>query len=367
MSEEHTPSPPLAGFPSPGRFLGCLLGGAVGDALGYPIEFVHSAEEIMRRYGATPPRMLDYTGHGPLISDDTQMTLFTAEGLIRGKERWNAGGICNLTGCVHRAYQRWLLTQGDELVAGEGHMVRSGWLWQQRGLWQRRAPGVTCLSALASGVDGSVENPPNDSKGCGAVMRSAPFGLAAMDREWAFRESRDAAALTHGHPSGFLTAAYFASLVFDVSRGSSLTVAMDAADQLLVSERGHEETAAVIARVRALAGEGPPTANKLEMVGDGWIGEEALGIALLCALTTDGSSPRAVAETLWRSVAHGGDSDSTGSLTGNLLGAMFGVECLPPAWAEVVELRDVVERVARDLHTVFTGDEDVVVNGYPPN
>ena len=115
--------------------------------------------------------------------------------------------------------------------------------------------------------------------------------------------ARDAAALTHGHPSGYLSAAYFASLVFDVSRGSSLTDAMHAADGLLAGERGHEETAAVIAKVRSLAGGGPPSASTLETIGGGWVGEEALGI----------------------------------------------------------------ERVARDLHEVITGDEDVVVHGYPPN
>src|SRR5690606_6418819 len=67
-----------------GRFLGCLLGGAVGDALGAPVEFMKRAE-ILRRFG--PKGITQYApAYGGLgrITDDTQMTLFTAEGLIRG-------------------------------------------------------------------------------------------------------------------------------------------------------------------------------------------------------------------------------------------------------------------------------------------
>ena len=370
------PSPPGDGTPPPGvppvdRYLGCLLGGALGDALGYPVEFVRSAAEIVRRHGEGAPERLDYAGRPALISDDTQMTLFTAEGLIRGKLRWADRGFCNLTGCMHRAYLRWRLTQGEgpppagEASVDDGGHITSGWLWREPRLWHRRDPGETCLSALASEKEATVEAPPNDRKGCGAVMRSAPFGLVMYDREGAFREARDAAVLTHGHPSGYLSAAYFASVVFDVSRGMPLGEAMREADGLLARETGHEESAAIIAQVRTLAAAGRPTVGSIEAIGEGWVAEEALGIALLCALTVTDSSPRAVAESLWRSVAHAGDSDSTGSLTGNLLGAMFGVECLPTAWLNALELRDVTERLARDLHAASSEEYKALWKHYP--
>ena len=97
------------------------------------------------------------------------------------------------------------------------------------------------------------------------------------------------------------------------------------------------------------------------------MGEEALGIALLCAMTTESGTPAAVAASLWRAVAHGGDSDSIGSLVGNLLGAMYGVEALPSAWLEDLELQEVIEGVARDLHTTCILGLEPDFRRYPPN
>lgn len=341
----------MLGNPPPlSRVTGCLLGGAVGDALGYPIEFIGSAADITRTYGASPPGLLAYARRPAVVSDDTQMTLFTAEGLIRAAQRRNDRGGVGVTDCVLRAYQRWLATQD----AFEAAVELDGWLVRERRLWHRRAPGNSCLSALCALAGTArvptVEDRINDSKGCGGIMRSAPFGLVTRDRSWAFREARDAAALTHGHPSGYLSAAYFAAVICDVAQGAPLPEAMNAADALLAREPQHEETANAVVQGKALAAAGPPSPEAIEGYGGGWVGEEALAISLAVALTTAGPSSTATAEALWRAVAHGGDSDSTGSMVGNLLGAMHGVECLPTAWVAEVDLRDVVERVARDLH-----------------
>jgi ADP-ribosylglycohydrolase len=348
------------------RFVGCLLGGAIGDALGYPIEFERETARILGKYGAVPPARLAYAGPA-LVSDDTQMTLFTAEGLIRVYLRGAERGIWHPPSFLQTSYRRWYVTQ----VAASPEAARvdhPGWLMGERRLFARRAPGNTCLKALAGKSDDcpTVESPPNDSKGCGAVMRSAPIGLCSRTRAEAFELGRDAAVVTHGHPSGYLSAAYFASVIHDLARSLDLPGAMAHADALLAGERGHEEMAAVIARVRALAPGGPPSPATIESLGGGWVGEEALGIALLCALTARDSSPAAFADALWRSVAHSGDSDSTGSLTGNLLGAMHGQACLPAAWRAEVELADVAERLARDLHAVWIdGKEDLDRQDYP--
>jgi ADP-ribosylglycohydrolase len=104
----------------------------------------------------------------------------------------------------------------------------------------------------------------------------------------------------------------------------------------------------------------------IERLGGGWVGEEALAIALFCALTAGGSDTGSVAAALWRACAHAGDSDSTGSLTGNLLGAMLGVEALPRAWLEDLELRDVIESVALDLHAACVLGREPDPKRYPP-
>jgi len=95
-----------------GRFTGCLLGGAVGDALGAPVEFMKRTE-ILRRFG--PNGITAYVpAYGGLgtITDDTQMTLFTAEGLLRGWVRGCFKGITTYPGMTAHAYLRWLQTQG---------------------------------------------------------------------------------------------------------------------------------------------------------------------------------------------------------------------------------------------------------------
>lgn len=245
-----------------------------------------------------------------------------------------------------------------------------GWLLDVPALHAQRAPGNTCLGALAKSRGDeqcpSVTTPPNDSKGCGAVMRSAPIGLAARDVETAFALARDAAVLTHGHPSGYLSAAYFAAVIHGVARDIPLPRAMTTADALLRKEPGGDEITNVLARARSLAIR-PLTRHAIEQLGGGWVGEEALAIALLCALTTLDGSPQSVATSLWRSVAHAGDSDSTGSLTGNLLGAMFGLGALPKAWVQNVELSEVIERLAVDLHTSTVLQFEPDVRRYPPN
>jgi ADP-ribosylglycohydrolase len=96
------------------HFTGCLLGGAVGDALGAPVEFLN-IREIRNRYG--PSGITDYDvayGRRGAITDDTQMTLFTAEGMLRADARWHLKGICYPPSVIHHAYIRWLHTQGEQ-------------------------------------------------------------------------------------------------------------------------------------------------------------------------------------------------------------------------------------------------------------
>ena len=155
------------------RFRGCLIGGAVGDALGAPVEFI-SHDEIVRCFGSQGIR--DYVpAYGVLgaITDDTQMTLFTAEGLLRANVRERMRGLTTYSGVTDHSYLRWLETQGIKAPVEIG---RDGWLWKQEALHHRRAPGNTCLSALKS-KKGFGDAARNDSKGCGGVMRVAPIGM----------------------------------------------------------------------------------------------------------------------------------------------------------------------------------------------
>jgi ADP-ribosylglycohydrolase len=107
----------------------------------------------------------------------------------------------------------------------------------------------------------------------------------------------------------------------------------------------HEECLAAIETALSLAAQARPAAGVVESLGEGWVAEEALAIAFYCSLVAAD-----FASGVRLAVNHGGDSDSTGAIAGNLLGACLGEEAIPRAWREAVELRDVIERIADELH-----------------
>ncbi|HEV7862426.1 MAG TPA: ADP-ribosylglycohydrolase family protein [Acidimicrobiia bacterium] len=317
---------------------GCLLGGAVGDALGAMVEF-DSIAEIRSRYG--PAGLVDFPPEGGRITDDTQMTLFTAEGLIRARRRFEARRWDHAVDELWAAYRRWLDTQGEGPAASDG-----GGLAAEPLLRQRRAPGKTCLSALAGNEPGFVELPVNDSKGCGGVMRVAPVGLVSPRPSGLGIAS---AALTHGHPSGYLAAGAAADIIARLQAGQGLRPAAEAAIDAVSDWQGHEETVAAVRHALTLAGKEPkPSPEAVAALGQGWVAEEALAIAVYCALTGETFEAAVLA-----AVNHSGDSDSTGAITGNLLGAAGGRSAVPETWVAALAERAVVERVAGELSACF--------------
>lgn len=305
-----------------------------------------SLAEIRRQHG--PDGVTDLVaGDWPAgsITDDTQMTLFTAEAMIRALHRFNDRGLASPAAMARRAYLRWLHTQGEPIH----EEVLDGWLVGVKGLCARRAPGTTCLSALRSGGYGERDAPVNDSKGCGGVMRVAPVGLALRDP---FPAGCEVAAVTHGHPTGQLAAGCLADLVKKLLEGMGLRDATDAAATRLAKERGHEETTAAVEKALSLADKGGPSASRVESLGGGWVAEEALAIGLYCALTA-----RDFEHGVLLAVNHSGDSDSTGSIAGNLLGLIHGEARIPKRWLERLELRDVITEIADDLWAHFSREE----------
>ncbi|MBE3011711.1 ADP-ribosylglycohydrolase family protein [Microbispora sp. NEAU-D428] len=323
------------------RVLACLLGGAIGDALGNPVEFL-SLRRIRETYG--PDGLTGMVRHE--VTDDTQMTLFTTEGLIRALLH-GRGTVA----AVHDAYLRWLDTQDHPGPPPAGDdPVRTGWLREQNWLYARRAPGATCLSGLRTGVRPSADADAPDrtgpvnphSKGCGTVMRSAPFGFVSLRFEHAARCAR----ITHGHPAAGDAAGALALIIGGLAHGEDLRHAVGRALGRLGCEGG--ETAAALRSALDLAAAGAPSAEQVERLGGGWVAEEALAIAVYCALAAP--DPRTA---LLLAVNHSGDSDSTGAICGNILGAWHGAEALPAEWAAVVEGRGTITDIAGDFAEVL--------------
>jgi ADP-ribosylglycohydrolase len=182
-------------------------------------------------------------------------------------------------------------------------------------------------------------------------MRSAPFGLAARTPEQAWQQAIAGAVLTHGHPSGYLSAAALAWIIRLLADGYPLSEAVHSAlDRLDQHGPDAAETSAALAAALDLAAAGPLAAETLQSLGGGWTGEEALAIAVYAALVH--TRPEGGADTraaLLDSVNHSGDSDSTGAICGNLLGAAHGLHALPAEWVDTVEAGALVLQSADQL------------------
>ncbi|MBR4867322.1 MAG: ADP-ribosylglycohydrolase family protein [Clostridia bacterium] len=336
------------------RYRGCLIGGAVGDALGYPVEF-WLEEEIFSHYGEKGITEYAIENGDVLISDDTQMTLFTANGLLLAAT--NGESLTNLNvypQYIGICYRDWLKTQRFEEFGVLPQ--RAAWLNNIPALNHPRAPGNTCISALFSPVLGSMDTPLNNSKGCGGVMRVAPIGLffdETTPPEEITRLGGEAAALTHGHELGYLPAAMLAQMIHRLTHyeGCTLLSAVeDAKDALLAyfpNSAAMEALMELVDRAVSLAtGHPMDDLDAIHLLGAGWVAEETLAIAIYCALRHETDFKAAVIAA----VNHEGDSDSTGAVTGNILGARLGLDAIPKKFLDRLELRDTILEIADDLY-----------------
>lgn len=337
------------------KFRGCLIGGAAGDALGYAVEFLSECF-IYAKFGET-----GITEYKPInglarISDDTQMTLFTANGLLYGITRGCVRGIMGPpSSYVAVAYREWYKTQ----IETYDHCNRefaTCWLLNVPELFAERAPGNTCMSAIDEGCCGTIEKPINGSKGCGGVMRVAPIGLYYGESNWDGMAvdllAADIAALTHGHEMGYIPAAMLAHIVRLVSHNDSITLKEAVLDSkkamktIFPKARYLPKFLRLIDKAVELSENCFDDLEAIHILGPGWCGDEALAVAVYCALKYADNFDKAIIAA----VNHSGDSDSTGAITGNILGAYLGLSGIPEKYTKNLELLDVITEIADDLY-----------------
>ena len=345
------------------KIQGCLIGGAAGDALGFVIEFMHY-RDIRQAFGPQGIRAYELENGKALISDDTQMTLFTADGLLYGETQMMLSG----TGggphtCVPLAYRDWLYTQ-DKNYKPEKII---SWLVNIPELNNYRAPGRTCLSALKSGKIGTMENPINHSCGCGGVMRVAPVGLFYgqyydnLTDENIIRYGAETAAVTHGHPWGYISAGLLALIIKKAAfSGEKLSkIVSESLDETKSVFGGNEYWNGfenLMQMAFELTGNDDDDGMNIAKLGEGWVGHETLAVAVYCALRYEHDFSRAIIAA----VNHDGDSDSTGAVCGNILGAYLGMEGIESKWKQNLELYDTIMEIASDLcdHCHMDGSGD---------
>lgn len=332
------------------KYIGCLLGGAVGDALGYPIEF-WDENQIFNKFGKTGIQNLEQTGYPSRISDDTQMSLFAANAIIYAKS--NQG---MLNDYLKTAYCEWLGTQGDSRGV-EDELHPKMWIFSDSRMHALRAPGNTCLSALKSLAGAQViKVAENNSKGCGTVMRAAPFGLSVHydpvysrgdDASVVYKMAQYDAMLTHGHPTAHATSAALALMVYEMVQHRP--TGQKSLGEVLSEICGNSsEVDVLLKKAISLAQDNSVSdLDAIHTLGEGWIAEEALAIAVFCAVRYQNDFAKAICTA----VNHKGDSDSTGAICGNILGAWLGKEKVENAFnINNLELSDVIIKIADDLY-----------------
>ena len=333
-------------IPKKSRVEGCIIGGAIGDALGVPVEFC-DLKTIKKYYGEEGVKELEIGMSGEAdFSDDTQLTIFTADGILKSiDEKFDPKKAPQIED-MYRSFMDWYITQTENFSS---ERAKQGWLSGSVGLYQRKAPGDTCLSALKSGHIGTIENPINTSKGSGGVMRVAPIGLIYnRNPEFAFNIAMDNAAITHGHPSGYLSAGFFAALIAYIVKGNNIEESVNKSLKILDKYQDNDEVKDKIILARKLSKTNIEPTEAIKQIGQGWTGEEAIGIAVYCAL----KSPYCYKTAVRMAVNHSGDSDTTGAITGNIMGALLGKDSIPKEWTERIQDKTLLTKLAQDISEV---------------
>ncbi|MBQ2540233.1 MAG: ADP-ribosylglycohydrolase family protein [Paludibacteraceae bacterium] len=352
------------------RIRGSLIGGAIGDALGYTVEF-WGRKQILSHYGEQGITEFELSSNGKaLVSDDTQMTLFTANGLLNWLNNNLRLSGAPITNFVENAYLDWYYTQtGKTNSADNGEERHYTWLHHLPELASRRAPGTTCMNACEALLAG--QQPVNSSKGCGGIMRVAPVGMMQASYVSAkgkkilsdlhlAEETAKIARITHLHPLGYLPAALLALLIVRVSLlapeevRSSITDIVQDVLEIVMQYENNDELRQITERAIQLANANIPDSDAIGILGEGWTGEEAWAIALYCVVRHIDSAKDAIIAA----VNHDGDSDSTGSIVGNIMGAIYGYKALKgerlfcPNGRELqdtLELSNIILALADDL------------------
>ena len=106
-----------------------------------------------------------------------------------------------------------------------------------------------------------------------------------------------------------------------------------------------DDLLALIRKAVALSKEDRNDLDAIRQLGEGWVAEETLAIGVYCALKYSDDFQKGIVAA----VNHDGDSDSTGAVAGNILGAFLGFDAIPQKYLDRLELKNVILEIAEDL------------------
>lgn len=297
----------------PSKFLGGMVGSALGDAIG-ELAFRGLGEASLRAEIARRD-VLVYT-------DDTAMAIGLAESITQ------AGRL-------------------DEKHLGDTFRANF-----QREPWRGYASGPPTLFSLVGRHGMSYSEAAHSlfggqgSFGNGAAMRIAPVGLFYHDAPDLYEKARASAAVTHAHPVGVDGAAVLAWAVAQAVRlDPREPFPFERFSQGLVDCARTPEIRDKMVRVRDLVAEEVPPPDAARRLGRSVAVHESMPFAVYAFLR----HPHSFEACLFCAVLHGGDRDTLGAMACAISGAYLGVEALPPAWRKKLENRQHIEGLAVKL------------------
>ena len=333
------------------NYIGCIIGGAIGDALGAAVEgkSFHSIQKKFGKEGITDFEVKEGWGGWKkgTITDDTHMTFYTIDGLIKSAiKNFNPNKVPDVK-ILLESYKDWLKAQNLKSMT-EGIKFHHGWISDIENLNHKRTPGGSCKQAIASGIIGTLVNRVNNSKGNGAIMRMAPVGLMYYENpKIAFEAGVDIGCLTHGHPEGYLPAGCLASIIANLIQGKSLEQSIDNTIEILKTYKNHESTLEYINKAREMVRNNIPPSQTGKILGEGSFGSDGLACAIYYSL----KNPNDFKKAVLMAVNYSKDNDSVGAITGNIMGAKVNSNNIPTNWKENVEFSKELQEAAVDLFT----------------
>lgn len=305
------------------RLNAVMICGFIGDAAGAPFEF-------RKRREITPlfpnKKITEYfsafSHKGGLVTDDSQMTAFTLEGLISALRKDPNPTVIDIELNLRKSYSNWLLTQGLENGLAD---EKSSLLLSLPIMHQRRSPGQTCISALAEMYSLMPSSAQNHSRGSGAVMRVAPIGMLGALKKWEEAKTFDiaecSAFITHNHPTAASASGLFAVLVQKLLNNTPFEIAVSEVIAQFGGYSYHKDAITPLKKAVKHIKDRTEDDIAIADIGEGWVSDEALGIAVYCVMKAVNFE-----NLMYLSIAHDGDSDSTASIAGNLWGACYSLK-----------------------------------------
>ncbi len=334
------------------NFHNCILGGAIGDALGYPVRDLEY-DTIINKYGKKGITTIEVDcDNRARITDNTQLTIFTMDALIRTYTKYylyKKTGMGEIN--TYTSYLRWQYTQGRKVPESRAiDFLNDNYLMNYQELKYERCAEKYTKEILCNDIKNSKLEGINDNKGYLCLTKTAPVGLVFYkDDNDAFEMAIKIAKITHGHPSAYISAGIFSVIIANLCRGKDLNESIQKA---LDIAKQHKESKQVIDKINfayRLSKDKYHYTEKLDDFGICENADDVLAATIyICLIFQD----KDISDALLFSVNNNCLGNNIASVVGNILGLYNGLDIISTEWSKKIELYKLIKDISFDLYSV---------------